>query len=158
MSNLNTVRNYIVSATGNQNMPPPAPSNNCAYDDNDYQIAEFEDMNDNDIIYVRWSVPHQRAYMYSDLDRPTQWVHNNWTIRKTIEVGLGMGHRVEDYDFEIPTNFVTVHREMLDNQGDATITTLDPDNDVDWLNIERILDSEWNSYAANKIMFMSSVR
>ena len=137
---------------------PEAPINNCAYSDTDYQIAEFEDMNDNDIIYVRWSVPHHRAYMYSELDRPTQWVHNNWTIRKTIEVGLGMGHRVDEYDFEIPTNFVTIHREMLDDSGEATIITLDPDNDIDWLKIEGVLDSHWNSYAANKIMFMCSVR
>lgn len=140
------------------NPSPEAPFNNSAYSDDDYQIAEFEDMNDNDVIYVRWSVPDKQAYMYSELDRPTQWVHKNWTIKKTIEVGLGMGHRIEEYDFDIPTNFVIIHRERLDDHGEATINSLDPDNDIEWLNIERILDSRWNSYAANKIMFICSLR
>lgn len=139
-------------------MPPPpaAPQDNCYYTDIDYKIAEFEDLNDDDIIYVRWSVAHQQAYMYSDLDRPTQWVLPHWTIRRTIEIGLGMNREGEWFD--IDSQFVLVHRERLDQDGDPQMETLDPDSDADWATIEDILKQTWNSYGGNKIMAMFSVR
>ena len=123
------------------------------------KIAEFNDLNDNDLIYVRWSVPHERAYMYSELDRPTQWVHPHWTIRKTIQIGMGMGQRVENYEFDIEDAFTIEHRERVDpNDGLSEFVILYSDNDVDFLKIERILNSRWNSYAANKICFSFQVR
>ena len=137
--------------------PPLAPRNNSAYSDQDYQLVEFEDLNDGDVIYVRWSVEHQRAYMYSTLDRPTQWVHD-WTIRKTVEIGMGpnLRPRLAFDAYDIEGNFVTVHRELLDEDGDPTIVTLDADYEHD--EVEKILDHKLESYAANKIMFMFSVR
>jgi len=57
------------------NPSPEAPFNNSAYSDDDYQIAEFEDMNDNDVIYVRWSVPISRRTCTRILIGLTQWVH-----------------------------------------------------------------------------------
>ena len=139
-------------------MPPPpvAPQDNCYYSDIDYKIAEFEDLNDDDIIYVRWSVAHQQAYMYSDLDRPTQWVLPHWTIRRTIEIGLGRDRAGEWFD--IDSQFVLVHRERPDRDGDPQMETLDPDNDADWIKIENILGQTWNSYGGNKIMALFSAR
>jgi len=137
---------------------PEAPSDDDHYSDSDYKIAVFNDFNDNDIIYVRWSVPHQMAYMYSILDRPTQWVLPNWTIRKTIKVGMGMGHRVDEYDFDIEDVFEIEHRERLGNDGLPEIVFLNPDIDSEYLKIERILGRKWNCYAANKICFDFQVR
>lgn len=136
--------------------PPQAPLNNDHYSDTDYKISEFDDLNDEDTIYVRWSSEHQRAYMYSDLDRPTQWVYQNWTIRRTIEIGLGMD--LEGEWFDVESNFVMIHRERLEPNGDSQMDVLNPDNDDDWNKIEAVLNSNWNSYAANKIMLMFSVR
>ena len=150
MSNRQNRSSYIPS--------PEAPENDNAHSDEDYQIAEFDDQNDGDTIHIRWSVLHGKAYMYSDLDRPTQWVDAGWTIRKTIEVGMGMGHQVDEYDFEISTNFVTVHREQLNQENDPIMDTLNPDKDEDWYMIERILNCTWGPYAANKIIFFFSVR
>ena len=137
--------------------PPLAPRNNSAYSHQDYQLAEFEDLNDGDVIYVRWSVEHQRAYMYSTLDRPTQWVYD-WTIRKTVEIGMGpnLGRRLTFDAYDIEANFVIVHRELPDEDGDPTIVTLDADYEHD--EVEKYLDHKIESYAANKIMFMFSVR
>ena len=140
------------------NRSPEAPEDPTYSTDEDYPIAEFEDLNDEDTIYVRWSAPHQRAYMYSELDRQTQWAHKEWTIRKTIEVGLGMGQIVDEYDFDIPSTFVIVHNEMLDETGNPTMDTLNPDNDVDWIQVETILNRTWDSYGANNIMLMFNVR
>jgi len=141
------------------NPSPDAPDDDDEYSDQDYKIAEFTDLNDNDMIYVRWSVPHQRAYMYSVLDTATQWVLPNWTIRKTIEVGMGMGHRVDEYEFEIEDVFAIEHRERVDpNDGLSEFVVLHPDIDNDYLKIERILSRKWNCYAANKIMFEFQVR
>jgi hypothetical protein len=136
--------------------PPDAPLTDYEYSDTDYKIAEFEDLNDGDIIYVRWSVAHQQAYMYSDLDRPTQWVLPHWTIRRTIEIGLGMNRDGEW--FNVDSNLVIIHRERPDQAGDPQMETLDPDNDADWVKIEDILKQTWNSYGGNKIMVMFSVR
>jgi len=137
--------------------PPVAPRNNSAYSDQDYQLAEFEDLNDGDVIYVRWSVEHQRAYMYSTLDRPTQWVHD-WTIRKTVEIGMGpnLRPRLAFDAYDIEGNFVIIHRELPDADGDPTMVTLDADYEHD--EVEKYLDHKMESYAANKIMFMFSVR
>ena len=137
--------------------PPLAPRNNSAYSDQDYQLAEFEDLNDGDVIYVRWSVQHQRAYMYSTLDRPTQWVHD-WTIRKTVEIGMGpnLRPRLAFDAYDIEGNFVIIHRELPAADGDPTMVTLDADYEHD--EVEKILDHKMESYAANKIMFMFSVR
>ena len=132
---------------------PEAPDDDDDYSDQDYKIAEFTDLNDNDIIYVRWSVPDQMAYMYSVLDRPTQWVLPHWTIRKTIQVGMGMGHRVDEYDFEIEDIFEIEHRERLGNDGLPETVYLNPDIDSEYLKIERILGRKWNCYATNKICF-----
>jgi len=141
------------------NLSPEAPEDDDEFSPSDYKIAEFNDLNDNDLIYVRWSVPHERAYMYSELDRPTQWVHPHWTIRKTIEIGMGMGQRVENYEFDIEDAFTIEHRERVDpNDGLSEFVILYSDNDVDFLKIERILNSRWNSYAANKICFSFQVR
>lgn len=140
------------------NLSPEAPINNSAHSDSDYQIAEFDDQNDEDTIYVRWSAVHKRAYMYSELDRPTQWVLPNWTIRKTIEVGMGMGQCVDEYDFEVSSNFIIIHRERLDQEENPIMVTHDPDNDDDWISIQRILNCTWEPYAANKIMFIFNVR
>ena len=137
--------------------PPVAPQRNDDYNDEDYQLAEFEDLNDGDMIYVRWSVQHQRAYMYSTLDRPTQWVYD-WTIRKTVEVGMGQNLRARGgFDaYDIEGSFVTDHRELPDEDGNPTIVALDADYEHD--DVEKILDHKIESYAANKIMFMFSVR
>jgi len=135
--------------------PPVAPQRNDYYSDEDYNLAEFEDLNDGDIIYVRWSVEHQRAYMYSTLDRPTQWVYD-WTIRKTVEVGMGQNLRAPFDAYDIEGSFVTIHRELLDEDGNPTIVALDADYEHD--DVEKILDHKIESYAANKIMFMFSVR
>ena len=137
---------------------PEAPNDDDAFSASDYKIAEFTDLNDSDLIYVRWSVPHERAYMYSELDRPTQWVHNNWTIRKTIEVGMGMGHRVDEYEFDVEGVFTIEHRERLATNGIPELVFLHADNDVDYLKIERILSLKWNCYAVNKICFSFQVR
>jgi|688.fasta_scaffold46121_3 hypothetical protein len=142
---------------GNSGDPPVAPEDEDVFSPQDYKIAEFNDLNDNDLIYVRWSVPHGRAYMYSNLDRPTQWVGADWTIRRTIDVGMGMGRLVDEYDFEIEDIFSIEHRERLADDGMSEFVFLHADNDVDSLKIERILNSRWNSYAANKICFSFQV-
>ena len=141
------------------NLSPEAPHDDDFYSDSDYIVAEFNDLNDNDHVYVRWSVPHGRAYMYSILDRPTQWVHSDWTIRKTIEVAMGMGQRVNHYEFDIEDLFSIEHRERVDpTDGLCEFVFLYPDNDIDYLKIDRILNGRWNSYAANKICFSFKVR
>jgi hypothetical protein len=150
MNNPQTLSSY--------NLSPEAPDDDDHYSDQDYKIAEFKDLNDNDVIYVRWSVLHSRAYMYSDLDAATQWVLPHWKIRKTIEVGMGMGHRVGEYEFEFEGVFIIEHRERLAADGLSELETLYHDNDVDYHKIERILDEKWDGYAANKIWFDFSVR
>ena len=141
--------------------PPLAPRNNSAYSDQDYQLAEFEDLNDGDMIYVRWSVEHQRAYMYSTLDRPTQWVHD-WTIRKTVEIGMGpnLGRRAAFDAYDIEGNFVIIHRERLDDDDEAIMESLDPWNSQNGhrQRVNETLDQTWHSSAANKIMYMFNVR
>lgn len=140
--------------------PPEAPECDSDFSQNDYAIANFEDMNDDDDIYVRWSVAHQRAYMYSRLDRPTQWVQDHWTLRKTIEVGLGYSWSGDEaFDIrDMPSNFVIIHREMLDADGEVTMERLDPDTPNDAARINEILDSPMSCPAPNKIMYMFSVR
>lgn len=136
--------------------PPPAPLYNNDYSDTDYQVAIFEDLNDGDTVYVRWSSAHQQAYMYSDLDRPTQWVSPNWTIRRTIEIGLGMDREGEW--FEIESNFVVIHRERPHPDGTPQMDVLNPDVDADYVKINDIIGQKWNSYTANKILLMFNVR
>lgn len=150
MSNHRPLSTYSLS--------PEAPDDDDDYSNQDYKIAEFTDLNDGDIIYVRWSVQHQKAYMYSILDSATQWVLPIWTIKKTIEVGMGMGHRIEEYDFDTEDVFSIEHRERLAEDGGSEFVFLYPDSDADYLKIERILGSTWNSYAANKICLVFQVR
>lgn len=140
--------------------PPEAPDFDSDFSHNDYVIANFEDMNDDDDVYVRWSVAHQRAYMYSRLDRPTQWVQDHWTLRKTIEVGLGYSWSGDEaFDIrDMPSNFVIIHREMPDANGEATIEHLDPYIPGDAARVNEILDRPMSCPAPNKIMYMFSVR
>lgn len=144
------------------NPSPNAPDNDDDYSEQDYQIAEIDDQNDGDVIYVRWSVPHQQAYMYSVVDRPTQWVHHNWTIRKTIEIGLGPSMRAgETFLIEnMTSNFVIVHRERVDDDDEAIMESLDPWNSQNGhrQRVNETLDQTWHSSAANKIMYMFNVR
>jgi hypothetical protein len=141
-----------------ENRPPPAPEDNAEFSREDYAIAEFEDLNDGDTIYVRWSATDQRAYIYSKLDRPTQWVRG-WTLRKTIGVGLGHDFAdAENFDIDdIDSSFAIIHREMPDANGSATIEMLNPENPMDALRINDMLDSPMSCPAANKILYMFSV-
>lgn len=143
-----------------RNNPPEAPELDSDFSQNDYAIANFEDMNDDDDIHVRWSVEHQRAYMYSRLDRPTQWVQDHWTLRKTIEVGMGYSWSSDEaFDIrDMPSNFVIIHREIPDDDGTPTMEHLDPYTPNDAVRINEILDYPMSSPAANKIMYMFSVR
>ena len=143
-----------------RNDPPEAPDFDSDFSHNDYVIANFEDMNDDDDVYVRWSVAHQRAYMYSRLDRPTQWVQDHWTLRKTIEVGLGYSWSGDEaFDIrDMPSNFVIIHREMPDANGEATMEHLDPYIPGDAARVNEILDRPMSCPAPNKIMYMFSVR
>jgi len=124
--------------------PPQAPIDHDFYSDNDYLVGEFDDEHDEDVIYVRWSVPHNRAYMYSILDRPTQWVNQDWTIRQTVGIGLGMSI---DYMPTIIGSIMYIHREILDADGDPTHQDIqDPEE------IENILDRQWKDYTPNHIV------
>lgn len=130
----------------NNRLPPPpeAPGNRNFYSDNDYQIGEFDDEHDGDLVYVRWSVRRNRAYMYSELDRPTQWVGQDWTIRQTVGIGLG---KSLDYMPTVVGNILYIHREMPDERGRPTHQTIeDPDE------IEDILDRRWEEYTPNRIL------
>ena len=66
---------------------------------------------------------------------------------------MGMGHRVDEYDFEIEDIFEIEHRERLGNDGLPETVYLNPDIDSEYLKIERILGRKWNCYATNKICF-----
>jgi hypothetical protein len=124
--------------------PPIAPDDSNFYSDNDYLVGEFDDERDGDVIYVRWSVRHNRAYMYSVLDRPTQWVGQDWTIRQTIGIGLGMS---VNYLPTVVGGILYIHREMLNDNGDPTHQDIeDPDE------IEDILDRQWEDYIPNRIV------
>ena len=128
----------------NRPSPPQAPHDNDIYSDNDYLVGEFDDERDGDVVYVRWSVQHNRAYMYSVLDRPTQWVGQDWTIRQTVGIGLGMSI---DYIPTIIGEILFIHREMLDEDGEPTQQEIeDPDE------IENILDRRWVDYTPNRII------
>jgi hypothetical protein len=130
----------------NNRLPPPpiAPDDSNFYSDNDYLVGEFDDERDGDVIYVRWSVRHNRAYMYSVLDRPTQWVGQDWTIRQTIGIGLGMS---VNYLPTVVGGILYIHREMLNDNGGPTHQDIeDPDE------IEDILDRRWEDYIPNRIV------
>lgn len=124
--------------------PPEAPSDRNFYSDNDYQVGEFDDDNDGDLVYVRWSVRHNRAYMYSELDRPTQWVGQDWTIRQTVGIGLG---KSLDYIPNIIRGILFIHREMPDENGQPTNQDI-----LDADEIEDILDGQWEDYTPNRIV------
>jgi hypothetical protein len=125
--------------------PPIAPDDPNFYSDNDYKVGEFDDEHDGDLIYVRWSVHHNRAYMYSVLDRPTQWVGQEWTIRQTVGIGLGMSI---DY---IPTvvggGILCIHREMPDENGLPTNQDIVNEDEI-----EDVLDRRWEDYTPNRII------
>lgn len=125
--------------------PPIAPDDPSFYSDNDYKVGEFDDEHDGDLIYVRWSVHHNRAYMYSVLDRPTQWVGQEWTIRQTVGIGLGMSI---DY---IPTvvggGILCIHREMPDENGLPTNQDIVNEDEI-----EDVLDRRWEDYTPNRIV------
>ena len=124
--------------------PPAAPDDPNFYSDNDYKIGEFDDEHDGDLIYVRWSVNHNRAYMYSYLDQPTQWVGVDWTIRQTVGIGLGMSL---DYIPTIIRGILYIHREMPDENGRPTNQDI-----LDADEIEDILDRRWEEYTPNRIL------
>ena len=124
--------------------PPEAPDDSNFYSDNDYKIGEFDDEHDGDVIYVRWSVNHNRAYMYSYLDQPTQWVGVDWTIRQTVGIGLGMSL---DYIPTIIRGILYIHREMPDENGRPTNQDI-----LDADEIEDILDRRWEEYTPNRIL------
>lgn len=130
----------------NNRLPPPpnAPDDPSFYSDNDYKIGEFDDENDDDLIYVRWSVNHNRAYMYSELDRPTQWVGEDWTIRQTIGIGLG---KTIDYIPTIIRGILYIHREMPDERGRPTHQDIE-----NYDEIEDVLDRRWEEYTPNRIV------
>ena len=130
----------------NNRLPPPpeAPGNRNFYSDKDYQIGEFDDEHDGDLIYVRWSVHYNRAYMYSELDRPTQWVGRDWTIRQTVGIGLG---KSLDYMPTVVGSILYIHREMPDAHGNPTHQNIEDHDEI-----EEILDRRWEEYTPNRIL------
>jgi hypothetical protein len=124
--------------------PPIAPDDPNFYSDNDYKVGEFDDEHDGDVIYVRWSVHHNRAYMYSVLDRPTQWVGQDWTIRQTVGIGLG---KSIDYIPTVVGNILCIHREMPDENGRPTNQDIVNEDEI-----EDVLDRKWEDYTPNRIV------
>jgi hypothetical protein len=125
--------------------PPIAPDDPNFYSDNDYKVGEFDDEHDGDLIYVRWSVHHNRAYMYSVLDRPTQWVGQDWTIRQTVGIGLGMS--IDYMPTVVGGGILCIHREMPDENGLPTNQDIVNEDEI-----EDVLDRRWEDYTPNRIV------
>jgi hypothetical protein len=125
--------------------PPVAPDDPNFYSDNDYKVGEFDDEHDGDLIYVRWSVHHNRAYMYSVLDRPTQWVGQDWTIRQTVGIGLGMS--IDYMPTVVGGGILCIHREMPDENGLPTNQDIVNEDEI-----EDVLDRRWEDYTPNRIV------
>jgi hypothetical protein len=126
-------------------IPPPArfDDDDDADDQYDYAIADFMDLNDDDDIHVRWDADRKQAYMFSTLDVNSQWIGRDWTIRKTIEVGLG--HQTNGQWIDVQEMYL-YHNDRRDEEGNAEV---DFPND---LAVHQILSHTWDSYAANHIV------
>lgn len=123
--------------------PPPVGFADMEDDINDYALADFTDLNDDDDIHVRWDNYRKQAYMYSTLDVNSQWIGRNWTIRRTIEIGLG--HHTEGEWIDVEEMYL-YHNDRKDEDGNTELTF--PTD----LEVHQILGHTWDSYAANHIV------
>lgn len=86
--------------------------------------------------------------MYSYLDRPTQWVGHDWTIRQTVGIGLG---KTLDYIPTVIRGILYIHREMPDEEGKPTHQDIENEDEI-----EDILDRRWEDYTPNRIVLSFS--
>jgi hypothetical protein len=123
--------------------PPPIGFGDMIDEEYDYAVADFVDLNDDDDIHVRWDNYRKQAYMFSTLDVNSQWIGRNWTIRRTIEIGLGHQSEGEWFDVE---EMCIYHNDRMSADGHPDITL---PSDIE---VQQMLMHTWDSYAANRIV------
>lgn len=119
-------------------------------DDNDdeYIVALFRDLHDNDNITITWNCHNQQAYIHSSNDPERQSCADR-TISETIR--WAMGRDREDVPYTL-IDFYILHNERMDADGDEEIEF--PGHGV----VLDIIQHRWVDYAVNRIQLGFKIR